>query len=238
MKPQHPHRTAVAAYFAHFTPFALATLLAMPGLAHAMTESEPLSMVYEQAPEQEQRPNGPPVEVLRVPQGCMLYLPKIEDARSNKAHAGNLTLMMPTVHATPRTMQSLKSGDAGAWTRDALQSTRRYGFQTVVGAASAPSAAARQVTAEVALRLAHGWSAGLNLVSHVVLQASYRLPGGEVVVRQYHGMGTRTNWASGNGEFMSVLNLGMEEAVRSLARDAGALCEGRPLPAPPAPPAG
>ncbi|MET3498099.1 hypothetical protein [Variovorax boronicumulans] len=236
MKPQHLFRTAFAAA-AHAALLPLAAFLATPGLVHAMTESEPLSMVYEQAPEQEQRPNGPPVEVLRVPQGCTLYLPKIEDARSNKANAGNLTLMMPTVHATPRTMQSLKSGDAGAWTRDALQSTRRYGFQTVVGA-SAPPAAARQVTAEVALRLAHGWSAGLNLVSHVVLQASYRLPGGEVVVRQYHGMGTRTNWASGNSEFMSVLNLGMEEAVRSLASDAGALCEGRPLPAPPAPPAG
>lgn len=231
MKQPHKFRTAAAAFSA-FCAFC-----ALPGLSHAMTESEPLSMVYEQAPEPEQRPNSPAVEVLRVPQGCTLYLPKIEDVRSNKANAGNLTLMMPTVHATPRTMQSLKSGDAGAWTRDALQSARRYGFQTVLGAPASP-AAARQVTAEVRLRLAHAWSAGLNLVSHVVLQVSFRLPGGEVVTRQYHGMGTRTNWASGNGEFMSVLNLGMEEAVRSMAADAGALCEGRPLPPPPGPAAG
>ncbi|MBJ2159378.1 hypothetical protein [Variovorax sp. IB41] len=224
-----PPRTGLAAA-------ALFALCAMPGLAHALTETEPLDMVYQQAPEQEQRPNGPPVETLRAPQGCKLYLPAIEDARNNQVYAGNLTLMLPTVHATPRTVESLRSGDAGMWTRDALLSTKRYGFQPVVGAAassaSAASDPARQVSAVVALRLAHAWSAGLNLVSHVVLKVNYRLPGGAVATRLYHGMGTRTNWASGNGEFMSVLNLGMEEAVRSMAIDAAALCEGKPLPAP------
>ena len=223
MKPQQQQRAAMAAA-------ALSALCAMPGISHALTESEPLSMVYEQAPEPAQRPNGPPVESLRVAPGCMLYLPKIEDTRSNKANAGNLTLMMPTVHATPRSVQSLRSGDAGAWTRDALLSAKRYGFGTVAGAPASPDAA-RQVTAEVALRLAHAWSAGLNLVSHVVLEVSYRLPGSAVVSRQYHGMGTRTNWASGNGEFMAVLNLGIEEAVRGMSTDAAALCEGQLLPA-------
>jgi hypothetical protein len=221
--PHAPRRVGIAAA-------ALFALCTMPGLSHAMSESEPLSMVYEQAPEQEQRPNSPPVESLRVPQGCTLYLPVIEDARTNQVYAGNLTLMLPTVHATPMTVQSLRSGDAGAWTREALQSTSRYGFRTVVAMPAAP-AAARQVTATVALRLAHAWSAGLNLVSHVVLKVGYRLPGGQVATRQYNGMGTRTNWASGNGEFMSVLNLGMEEAVRNMAADASALCEGKPLPA-------
>jgi len=216
---------------AGLTAVALLALCAMPGSALAVTESEPLDMVYQQAPEQEQRPNGPPVETLRAPQGCKLYLPAIEDARNNQVYAGNLTLMMPTVHATPRAVESLRSGDAGMWTRDALLSTRRYGFQPVVGAPVA-AAGARQVSAVVALRLAHAWSAGLNLVSHVVLKVNYRLPGGEMATRLYHGMGTRTNWASGNGEFMSVLNLGMEEAVRSMATDAAVLCEGKPLPAP------
>lgn len=210
---------------------ALLALCALSGSSHALTEGEPLDMVYEQAPEPAQRPNSPPVESLRAPQGCTLYLPMIEDARSSQVHAGHLTLMMPTVHATPRSVQSLRSGDAGAWTRAALLSTRRYGFRTIASAPAAP-AAARQATAVVALRLAHAWSAGLNLVSHVVLKASYSLPGGEVATRLYHGMGTRANWASGNGEFMSVLNLGMEEAVRGMAADAAALCEGRPLPAP------
>jgi len=65
-----------------------------------------------------------------------------------------------------------------------------------------------------------------------VLKVSYRLPGGGTAARQYHGMGTRTNWTSANGEFMSVLNLGLEEAVRGMAIDAASLCDGRPLPEP------
>jgi hypothetical protein len=94
------------------------------------------------------------------------------------------------------------------------------------------SAGPGQVTADVALRLAHAWSVDLNLVSHVVLKVGYRLPGGQTVLRQYHGMGTRTNFASGNGEFMTVLNLGLEEAVHGMALDAAALCDGKPLPEP------
>ena len=43
-------------------------------------------------------------------------------------------------------------------------------------------------------------------------------------------MGTRANWASANGEFMAVLNLGLEEAVRGMVNDAERLCDGRPLP--------
>lgn len=210
---------------------AFSALCAMPGLSHALTETEPLSMVFEPAPEAAERPNSAPaVQPLRVASGCTLYLPKIDDARLYKASVGNLTVMMPTLHATPVSVQSIQGGDAGAWTRDALRSASRYGFQ-VATAAPPSSGAARQVTADVALRLAHAWSTGLNLVSHVVLQTTYRLPGAEPVVRQYHGMGTRTNWANGNGEYMSVLNLGIEEAVRGMATDAAAVCDGKPLPA-------
>jgi len=210
---------------------ALCVIGAVPGMSHALTETEPLPMVYEAAPEPAERPNSTPAPVLRVASGCTLYLPKIDDMRLNKANVGNLTLMLPTLHATPVKVQSIRAGgDPVEWARSALQSARRYGLQ-VASTAPPSTGAARQVTADVALRLAHSWSSGLNLVSHVVLQASYRMPGAEPVVRQYHGMGTRANWASGNGEFMSVLNLGLEEAVRGLATDVAALCDGKPLPA-------
>lgn len=223
MTPRHVSRAAAALG-------TFSALLGAPGLSHALTETEPLPMVYEPAPEPAERPNSTPVAQLRVASGCTLYLPKIDDVRLHKASVGNLTVMMPTLHATPLAVQSIQGGsDAGAWTRGALQSASRYGLRVVTAALPA-SGNARQVTADVALRLAHSWSAGLNLVSHVVLQATYRMPGTEAVVRQYHGMGTRTNWANGNGEFMSVLNLGMEEAVRGMVSDAAALCDGKPLP--------
>ena len=226
-----PRRARGAAAFCAFS-----ALCAMPGLSHALTETEPLPMVFERAPESAERPNSQPVAQLHVASGCTLYLQSIDHLRQNKANVGNLTVIRPTLHATPVSVQSIQGGDAGPWVRGALQSAGRYGLQVVVAAAPPSTGAPRQVTADMALRLAHAWSAGLNLVSHVVLQTTYRTPGVEPVVRQYHGMGTRTNWANGNGEFMSVLNLGIEEAVRGMAIDAAALCEGRPLPERTAPP--
>ena len=212
----------------------LCVLSALPGLAHAVTETEPLSLVFEPSPEAVQRADEAPAAQSQAAAGCTLYLAGIEDVRSNKADMGHLTVMLPTVHATPRSVQSLRSGDALPWVRAALQSAGRHGVQTVAGMPASPTGA-RQVSADVALRLAHAWSTGLNLVSHVVLKVNYRMPGGELVSRQYHGMGTRTNWTSANGEFMSVLNLGIEEAVRGMAVDAAQLCAGKPLAAPSAP---
>jgi hypothetical protein len=194
-------------------------------------------MVFEPAPQPTERPER------RAGRGAAararLHAQPAED-RGRAQQQGQRRqphLMLPTVHATPRSVQSLRSGDALAWTRGALQSTSRYGFQPVLGAPGPPAGASgasgtRQVTADVALRLAHAWSTDLNLVSHVVLQVGYRMPGGDIVSRQYHGMGTGTNFVNGNGEFMSVLNLGLEEAVRGMASDAALLCEGKPLPAP------
>ncbi|MDP9901097.1 hypothetical protein [Variovorax ginsengisoli] len=185
-------------------------------------------MSYEEAPQPAARPNGPPVdEPLRLPQPCTLYLPKVEDARPNREFAGSYIFMLAAPGATPRGVQSVQSGDAAQWTRSALQSLQRYGFRTLESAPASPDAA-RQVSGDVSLRLAHGWSAGLNLVSHVVLRVTYH-HAGEEVVREYHGMGTRTNWNNGNGEYMAVLNLGIDEALRSMAADAAALCTGQPL---------
>jgi len=199
-------------------------------LAHAVDENEPLSMVFESSPEPGQRPDEAPVPAFRIAQRCTLFVARVDDIRRNKSHMGNLTRMLPTVHATPRRVESLRGGDAVPWVRDALLATRRYGFDTLAEAPPAAGLARRQLGAEVSLRLAHAWSVDLNLVSHVAIKVDYRLPGGATVSRQYHGMGTRANWASANGEFMTVLNLGLEEAVRGMVNDAERLCDGRPLP--------
>jgi hypothetical protein len=42
-------------------------------------------------------------------------------------------------------------------------------------------------------------------------------------------MGTRTNWNNGNGEYMAVLNLGIDEALRGMVTDFPTLCAGQTL---------
>ena len=200
-----------------------------PGLALALTDTEPLTMVYEEAPAPAARPNGPPPQQrIAMVQACTMYLPKIADARTNPSYAGNSTFILASMGASPLFVQSAKSGDGVAWTRGALTSSfKSYGFRVAEGA-PATAEEPRKVAANVSLRLAHAWSAGLNLVSHVVLNVSYATPGGEIT-RQYHGMGTRINWNGGNGEYMAVLNLGMDEALRTFATDAALLCDGKAI---------
>lgn len=206
----------------------LGALCAAPGLSHALTDGEPLSMLYEEAPQPAQRPNGPPViEPIRLAQACTLQLTKVEDLRRNKGFAANSTFMLMGPGATPLGVQSAQSGDGTQWTRLALKSLQRYGVKLEEPAGTSTTAPG-QVSADVGLRLAHGWSAGLNLVSHVVLTVNYHLPGGDAV-RQYHGMGTRTNWKNGNGEYMAVLNLGIDEALRSMVADFSTVCAGQTL---------
>ncbi|MEJ8854795.1 hypothetical protein WKW79_09470 [Variovorax robiniae] len=197
----------------------------LPCLAHAFDAAEPLNMVYMApvAAPTTQRPNGPPVAdtTAQLARNCALFLGPIEDLRSNPGTVGAL---MFGIHA-PMVVESIRSGDVVKWTHQALESTRAMGFQPQDGAA--PTAdTSNQVGASFGLRLAHAWSAGLNLVSHVVLQASFQTPDGPVT-RRYHGMGTIGNWNNGNGEYMTVLNAAMANAVQSFATDAGKLCTDR-----------
>jgi hypothetical protein len=196
----------------------------LPCLAHAFDAAEPLSMVYMApvASPSTPRPNGPPVaDASQLARNCALYLGKIEDLRSNPGTVGAL---MFGIHA-PMYVESIRSGDVVKWTHQALESTRALGFQPQDGVVAAPDAG-NQVGASFGLRLAHAWSAGLNLVSHVVIQASFQTPDGPVT-RRYHGMGTIGNWNNGNGEYMSVLNAAMANAVQNFATDAGKLCTDR-----------
>jgi hypothetical protein len=61
-----------------------------------------------------------------------------------------------------------------------------------------------------------------------VLRVRYQ-NGGTEDIRHYHGLGSKLNWANGNGEFMTTLNHAMTEAVAAFAVDAASVCAGRQL---------
>jgi hypothetical protein len=208
---------------------ALAVAGFAPTFAFALSDDEPLSMTYEDAPEPAARP-GPTAALAVAPtlrQSCTLRIGKVDEQRSNPANVGHTAFMLQGANSTPLGMASLKGGDGLAWTRAALRSLGKQGFQ-VVDAAQGAAPGPRDLSADAGLRLAHTWSAGLNLVSHVVVNLTYHTAGGDVS-RQYHGTASKTNWANGNGEFMSTLNLAMNQIVRNIAADAATLCDGKAL---------
>lgn len=200
--------------------------LSLPFAAHALTDDEPLPMRYE-APivPGAQSPGTAPASTPHLADGCPLYVTQVEDLRRYPEYVGNVSFAMPGPLSTPLFMQSIRGADGRGWAVEALKTLTAQGFQPRIGETPPALASARAVAA-VELKLAHTWSAGLNLLSHVVLRVRYP-NGGTEDVRHYHGLGTKLNWANGNGEFMTTLNLAMTEAMAAFAVDAAAVCAGR-----------
>jgi hypothetical protein len=189
--------------------------------ALALTETEPLSMVYEEP--EAKAPSGPHQNAiptaagpLRVP-GCSLRLGKLEDARRNKETVGAGVFMVEALPgAVPLFTASLLSGDGLKWLDGAIRTLPRSGIAVREGEAGG---------ADVALKLAHAWNGGMNLLSHVVLETSTRA-GDAKDVKRYHGFGIKLNWAGGNGEYMTALNIAMADALRAYVDDLQRGCAG------------
>lgn len=207
---------------------ALVVCLSLPLAAHALTDDEPLPMRYEE-PVQAGAPASPgtpgAANAVRLVNGCALYVTQVEDLRRYPEYVGNVSFAMPGPLSTPLFMQSIRGASGRDWTVEALKTLKGRGFQPYIGEKPAGAGTALAVVA-VDLQLAHTWSAGLNLLSHVVLRARYP-NGGSEDVRHYHGLGTKLNWANGNGEFMTTLNHAMTEALSGLAADAASVCAGQ-----------
>lgn len=208
-------------------------LLSLPLAVHALTDDELLPMRYEE-PVQAGASPAPGVpgsaNVPRMVEGCSLYVTGVEDLRRYPDYVGNVSFAIPGPLSTPLFMQSIRGASGRDWTIEALQSLKVRGFQPHIGE-KPPGPGKAQVVLAVELKLAHTWSAGLNLLSHVVLRVRHQ--NGEAEdIRHYHGLGTKLNWANGNGEFMTTLNQAMTEALVALAGDAASACAGRGLAAP------
>lgn len=205
-------------------PLLLAALCA-PLAARALDET-PLNMVYEAtAPTQPNIPNAPrqsAASLLPRLDGCRVAVRKLEDLRPSKESAGAMMLMMEAAPAAvPMMAASVRTGDGTGWLQGAVGSLRTAGLP-------APPQPPEEGV-DVALRLAQAWTGGMNIHSHVVLQASYPAAGGQRVVKRYHGFASKLNGWAANSEFMTTLNMGMQDALQRFASDLQRACKGEAL---------
>lgn len=212
-----------------FTPCTLARVAAsaacmLPLASHALSE-DPLTMVYEAPYVVHRDAAGRPMTPAPLVAKTCAVAVQLADIRTNKATLGSTTFMLGMTDSTPIVMQSIRGGDGLPWLRGAVLALQTQGFNVAENAANAGPA---PLGIDVQLRLAQAWSEGVNLASTVIVEARYRAATGDVT-RMYIGQGMNANWANGNGEFMSVLNAAMSDAVTLMAKDAATLCEGRTL---------
>lgn len=210
---------------------ALPAALCVPLLSHALDET-PLSMVFEPLETPTSRkpniPAGPTVQqepaaaLFPAMRDCRVAVRHIEDIRPSKQTVGGLIVPPPPVAwAVPMIAVSARSGDGRAWLQGGMQS-----LATTAGLQL--PAAAPQEGVDVALRMAQTWIGGMNIHSHVVLQASF--PGaGAREARRYHGFASKLNMNGANSEYMATLNMGMVSALQQFAQDLQRACNGLPL---------
>ncbi|HSH90680.1 MAG TPA: hypothetical protein VK996_11895 [Ramlibacter sp.] len=207
----------------------LATLA--PG-AFAFNDSSPLSMVYSEgwrpAPDMGLRDFAAAAATGRASYqlgNCQLKLRTLQDLRRNKETVGAAVLMDPlSGGVVPVHGISVRSGDGAGWLEGAAQSLASSGVR-MHGTANTPG----QRDIDIALRMAHVWAAGMNLYSHVVLVATVPQSSGSRDKR-YHGFGSKMNMNSFNFEFMTTLNLAMNDALELYAIDLRDACAGKAIP--------
>jgi hypothetical protein len=205
----------------HWKGTVLLAVLCSPFAARALDDT-PLSMAFEvKVPNQPTIPNATPQQPASVfpgLDGCRVAVGNLDDLRPSKESLGGMVLMLEaSPEAVPLGAASVRSGDGTSWLKGAVDALRAVGLS---GRAN-PS----DEGVDLALRIAHTWTGGMNIHSHVVLQASYPQPSGRVL-RRYHGFGTKLNGWSANSEFMETLNLGMQDALQAFARDLQRACKG------------
>lgn len=201
-------------------PLILAALLL--GTGTASFAGDPLKMIYE--PPQPARAGNhvdptmlvEAVEEVARLEGCALAISRVDDVRTDKDTVGVRIVAPSTIFSIPIYGESLRGGDAQPWLEGALRASK-LPVQPSTAQANAVN---------VSLRLAHAWSAGLNLNAHVVLLAD--IPGAPSV-RRYHGFGGKVNGMGLDSEYVQTLNLAMRDALMQMGADLQKACRGAAL---------
>jgi hypothetical protein len=208
-----------------FVPvLSLFAAMLLPLSARALDET-PLSMVFE-APTATRAPTPNTQKELSsaLPRltDCQLALRTLQDVRPHKESAGAAIFMLEgQPGAVPLRVTSLRSGDGTAWLQGAAASLKTAGLPQPV---RAPDEGV-----DLGLRHAQAWTGGMNIHAHVVLQATYPRTGADHPIRRYHGFATKLNGWGANSEFMTTLNMAMQDALVQFAQDMQRACRGEAL---------
>ncbi|MFL9922624.1 hypothetical protein PQR62_00005 [Herbaspirillum lusitanum] len=162
---------------------------------------QPLSMKYDAVA------NDIPFAPLK--NACAIRMLPVVDARPNKETLG------------ANFGAALLSGDAAAWSADALQNLSQFGFkvETIKVADGRPG-----LTLLPQITRAYTWQIGVKLFGTVVVKVDYLKPDGSVESKTYRASGNKINMWGADYEFMTTLNYAFNNLLRTMASDVEKRC--------------
>lgn len=182
----------------HKTLAACAALVFAGFAAHA---AEQVSMQYDAADTES--------PVVPLAGGCPVTIVSVKDMRQNKESVGS-------------EFKPVASGDPAPWMTAALSNLKMWGFAATSAARPAPGSLG--VSAE--LTRSYVWHGPMRLNGMVAMNVTYELPSGQRIVRKYRASASKNNWNNGTGEFMTTLNLALNNTLAKMATDLQKLCKG------------
>lgn len=193
---------------------ALWFFVVFPVLALAQTSAKPLQLVFEASAIARQSPSAsspaasPSIQVLP----CRFRVNAVSDLRRNTETMGASIFMFGHSGGTPVNGVSILGGNVIEWTQGAVKAYSGAGLDLRAQGGTESSGGF-----DLGVRLAHVWTADLNMNAHVVLEASNlgtQMPGS--AARRYHGYATKLNWANGDSEYVLTLNMALADAFKGL----------------------
>jgi hypothetical protein len=117
------------------------------------------------------------------------------------------------------------------WVGDGLDRLVEHGLVSKASFSAAPrsadtAAAAADVRAEVSIRRVYTHGIASDLAAVVALDVRYTPRDGSAWQRGYRASAEKLNWFATESEVQEVLNRALEDVIRQIARDLGAVCAG------------
>ncbi|HWU35618.1 MAG TPA: hypothetical protein VN023_10335 [Methylovorus sp.] len=138
---------------------------------------------------------------------CTLLIKAPQDARRNQETLGTTFRDNPIISKEPATL----------WLQQALMDLNRLGIKTSLVDENSASVNGNLLSAE--LDKLYLWYHSMNMYGTLVVNTSLQTPSGGIFKHSYRVIGTKSNWANTDSEYVTTFNITVSRFLSQLAAD-------------------
>lgn len=146
---------------------------------------------------------------------CAVVINAPHDLRSNKDTLGTTFRDNPIISKPPVT----------SWLQDALFDLKKQGLNTSLANGDTALAASNVTYLSTDLTKMYVWNHGMNLHATLVVKTRMQTGSKPEVQHNYRVISTKLNWANGDSEFITTLNIAATRLLEQIASDINKQCQ-------------
>ena len=146
---------------------------------------------------------------------CPVVIATPHDGRLNQETLGTTFRDNPIISKRPAT----------EWFQEALLNLKKLGVNATLEKPGQPVSNATLLSTDISKM--YLWNHGMNLHATLVVKAKIQHGDSPEVYQNYRVIGTKLNWANGDSEFVSTLNIAASRLLEQIASDIQSQCGGK-----------